>query len=306
MRKLIVFLDFLLFAGFAFADLSCTTRNGACNVGEIELFQMSSTANAHAAIAGGPYPEKVCCSDDIVALGNDCGAAESVVVLKLSNTTNAHVEEGVQTNYSNNVCLSVLSGSISCSYKPSAPGCDMGEACVAILDNATNSHVNRCGGAASGTSICCSAFGPAKFKIVSFVLDPAIVLRDAPSKNVKATVKVKNYSSNPATARVELTVADSSGNSPVSIPFIVQPVGASAVSAFEFMINVASTWNSGIYSATAKVFDTGTPAKLHDSKLSYFTVSEIKNAVPEFNAILLPLVALLVLAIVLLETKRKK
>jgi len=138
---------------FAQGTLSCTVLNSACG-GDypVEIFQMSNTSNAHAALAGQNYSWRVCCGG-IEGLGADCNASNKAVVLKLSGQRNAHARQSGYPDYpgSNNVCISAPSGyNISVNYRSGS--CESGEVAIASMARATNSHVG--GPNAYNTKIC--------------------------------------------------------------------------------------------------------------------------------------------------------
>ena len=63
--------------------------------------------------------------------------------LRLSATTNAHVEENLYTYFSNNACLYPNSGeTISCTYSTS---CSSGYVCLASISDVYNAHIAQCG-----------------------------------------------------------------------------------------------------------------------------------------------------------------
>jgi len=75
------------------------------------------------------------------------------VFLKLSALTNAHVEQTNYSNYSNNACLTPSAGeTISCNYSTS---CSTGYVCLASISSGTNAHIGDC--SAYSTKVCCTA-----------------------------------------------------------------------------------------------------------------------------------------------------
>jgi len=73
--------------------------------------------------------------------------------LKLSAVTNAHVEENIYSNYSTNACLSPIGGeTITCTYSAT---CAADEVCLASISSATNAHIGNC--SSYSTKVCCKA-----------------------------------------------------------------------------------------------------------------------------------------------------
>ncbi|MBL7142312.1 MAG: hypothetical protein ISS83_01415 [Candidatus Pacebacteria bacterium] len=79
--------------------------------------------------------------------------------LKLSALTNAQVEQANYFNYSNSACLTPLaSETISCTYSTS---CSSGYVCLASISNVYNAHIAQCG--VYSTQVCCIATGAPTF-----------------------------------------------------------------------------------------------------------------------------------------------
>ena len=98
--KILIFISVAIMAqffvfGYASAGtLSCTVA-ASCSSGTT-IFKMSGTDNAHAEISSQTnYSNLVCCTG-VSGLGISC-AGNSAVALKLSNTTNAHIEQNTQS-----------------------------------------------------------------------------------------------------------------------------------------------------------------------------------------------------------------
>ena len=131
------------------------SQNLNCSIGTscsgTTVFKISNSTNAHAELPSqNNYTYYVCCTG-ITGLGNDCNAANKIVVLKLSDITNAHVEENSYSNYPNNVCLSAPTGkTIICNYNSS---CSTGYSCLASISAETNAHVGDCN--VYSIKICC-------------------------------------------------------------------------------------------------------------------------------------------------------
>ena len=149
-----LFLGVFLFALFVIpfsvqAQLSCSVKS-SCS-GEVEVFHMASTSDAHAEMPGQTaYSYRVCCGG-VSGLGTSCSGNYDTV-LKLSSATNAHVQISSYSDYPNSVCLSVSAGAIDCTY---ASSCGSGYACLATISSDTNAHVADCGAGGYGTKVCC-------------------------------------------------------------------------------------------------------------------------------------------------------
>jgi hypothetical protein len=119
---------------------------------------MSSSTNAHAELpsqSNPAYNNNVVCCTNVIGLSNSC-AGNSSTTLKLSSTTNAHVEQNNQANYTNNACISVpTGGTVTVGYQ--ASNCTGFDTTLGSMANATNSHVGNA--AAYPTKICASAAG---------------------------------------------------------------------------------------------------------------------------------------------------
>lgn len=164
MKKLIIilisFFAIFILADFAEAALSCSVTAGSCS--GTTVFKMQSTSNSHAETIGS-YNYFVCCSG-VTGLGADCVATNKAVVLRLSATTNAHVEkESCPTcvGYPVNACLSVPAGqTVTCSYYGGSSCSDLGSdyACLASISGDTNAHVADCSAPPNGysTKVCCA------------------------------------------------------------------------------------------------------------------------------------------------------
>lgn len=138
----------------AYAGLSCTVRTSSCSGGEVEIFEMQNTTNSHAGLPAASYNNLVCCSG-VTDLGNSCSGTFATA-LKLSGTTNAHVQQ--TGSYAQSACISVPSGgSVSVGYQ--ATNCTGFDTTLGSMSAATNAHVGD--GTAYTTKICGTAAGAA-------------------------------------------------------------------------------------------------------------------------------------------------
>jgi len=139
----------------ATGSLACDVK-ASCDVGEVEVFRMSATANAHAGTPSGSAYDYVVCCDGIAGLGINCSGVHDTV-LSLSATDNAHV--GSPGRYPTDVCLSADTvEAVDCRCGTTCPAA---YACLATISASTNAHVADCDGLDDyATKICCYA-GPA-------------------------------------------------------------------------------------------------------------------------------------------------
>ncbi|MCJ7509870.1 MAG: hypothetical protein MUP14_03160 [Dehalococcoidia bacterium] len=135
----------------ATGGLACSVKP-ACGAGEVAVFRMSATTNAHAGTPGGSAYGNVVCCGGVAGLGTDCSSVHRAVVLTLSGTDNAHVAS--DGSYGTQVCLSVgTDETVSCRYRASCP---TDYACLATISGTTNAHVADCDGANDyATKVCC-------------------------------------------------------------------------------------------------------------------------------------------------------
>lgn len=144
----------------ASAGLACSVKpaDPGCDTGagEVAVFRMSSTANAHAGTPGGSTYGNVVCCGGVAGLGTNCSGVYDTV-LTLSATDNAHVAS--DASYPTAVCLSAGAGqAVGCGYYP---GCGHPYACLATISGSTNAHVADCDGAGDyATKVCCYAGPP--------------------------------------------------------------------------------------------------------------------------------------------------
>jgi hypothetical protein len=144
----------------ASASLACSVKpaDPGCDTGagEVAVFRMSSTSNAHAGTPGGSSYGNVVCCGGVAGLGTSCSGSYQTV-LTLSATDNAHVGSG--GTYPTAACLSVGAGDRAyCGY---ASQCTAGYACLATISGTSNAHVADCNGVDDyATKICCYAGAP--------------------------------------------------------------------------------------------------------------------------------------------------
>jgi hypothetical protein len=142
--------------------LSCTTRTSACNAGEVEVYEMQSTANSHAAIPGSGYTNWVCCTVGGTTAGNSCSTGVNATALWLAGTNNAHVSQAqTNANYTGQSCLSVpTGGTVTVGYTSGGTSCATAgyDATLGSMSASTNAHVGD--SAAYPNQICATATAP--------------------------------------------------------------------------------------------------------------------------------------------------
>lgn len=151
--------------------LTCTARTTACSGGEVDIFEMSSTTNAHAGTPTSTYTNLVCCGG-VTGIATDC-TGTFATVLKLSGVTNAHVQQ--TGSYTQNVCIQVpAGGSVSVGYAsdcttPVAYDTTLG---LASMASTSNAHVGI--NTAYVTKICATAAGAAAQTLTFSISDASI------------------------------------------------------------------------------------------------------------------------------------
>ncbi len=139
----------------ALGALSCSVvASSSCSSPSVIVLRMSSSSNAHAEDPGqsnANYGSSVICCSGVTGLSNSCTNTSVATVVHLSSTTNAHAEEATFSNFSNNICLSVPSGSVTVGYR--ATDCSGYDTTLGSLASTTNSHVGN-GAAYPANEIC--------------------------------------------------------------------------------------------------------------------------------------------------------
>jgi hypothetical protein len=131
-------------------DMVCAVRT-SCDAGEVAVFRMESTSNAHAGTFDGSSYDNVVCCDGMAGLGTNCSGVHDTVLF-LSATNNAHVAS--YGGYPEEVCLSTETEErVTCRYRTS---CGNDFACLATISGSTNAHVADCDGVDDyATKVCC-------------------------------------------------------------------------------------------------------------------------------------------------------
>ncbi len=122
------------------AVLSCSvTTNAGC--AGTPVLRMSSGSNAHAELvtqSNAAYAGNVICCTASQTLGTSC-AGNFDIVLKLASTTNSHVQQNTFSTYTNNACISIVSGGVSIGYRNS--DCSGYDTMLGSMTATDNSHV---------------------------------------------------------------------------------------------------------------------------------------------------------------------
>jgi len=102
------------------------------------------------------YTYLACCTG-VPGLGNSCITGTNAVVVKLSGTSNAHIEQNAQANYANDACLSVdTGGTVIVGYQ--LVNCSGFDTTIGSMTAVTNSHAGD--GSAYAIKICATALAP--------------------------------------------------------------------------------------------------------------------------------------------------
>lgn len=121
--------------------LSCSVTTAAACTGTV-IWRMSGASNAHAELPSqstAAYANNVVCCSGVTGLGNSCSGTFATA-LKLSGTTNAHVQQS--GSYTQSACISVPSGgSVSIGYQ--ATNCTGFDTTLGSMKATTNSHVGN-------------------------------------------------------------------------------------------------------------------------------------------------------------------
>ncbi len=163
----IIFLSasFIFFPN-ALGDLTCNIQ-ASCPASDTVPFKISSATNGHAALpseTNAPYNTFQVCCTGVPGLSASCGTPRSVILLKLSAATNAHVQKNTFSGYSQTACLAApVPSNIVCSYSTNCANLGSGYTCLASISADTNAHIGNC--AAYSTKLCCSTAAEFDFTI---------------------------------------------------------------------------------------------------------------------------------------------
>lgn len=122
-------------------SLSCSiTTNAACT--QTKVLRLSGSSNAHAeqySNSNSNYDSNVVCCTNVISLGNACAGTFATVV-KMSSTSNAHVQQNNLGTYPDSACLSVPSGgSVTVGYQDT--NCSGFDTTLASISSTSNAHI---------------------------------------------------------------------------------------------------------------------------------------------------------------------
>ena len=156
--------------------------------------------------------------------------------------------------------------------------------------------------------LCASVF--ADFQVSSFEIDHSkVFVASGSSEPVVATVSVRNLGSNAGNARLEVIAKDDDGTAMLTQIVLINNLAAGGTRALGaadgLVFAIPGAWEAGNYTFYASVYD-ASDNFLDGQKIRILTLQIDKPAViPEFQAILLPLVAFSVLALLFFSGKRE-
>lgn len=126
----------------------------SCSSGETEVLQLSGLENAHAALPGQKYAQKVCCN----ASGDTLTTTSGALLVALSDTTNAHLAAASETGFSTSALLNATKNNIRCTTMQQSCTAAGFDTCALSLSALTNAHAGTCGTYAY--NVCCSTVNP--------------------------------------------------------------------------------------------------------------------------------------------------
>jgi len=160
---IIIICTFLLIPTLTIAqDFTCTMRlNNTCIIGagEVPVLNVRNDTggydNAHAQLqSNGTYPYTLCCkSNDLTIPLTTSESTGYIPILRLSNTTNAHIQNSSYTDWTNIIYLSANGEDIRCETQ--TPQCQVGYSCILQLSSDSNAHISSCQTGKFTTKLCC-------------------------------------------------------------------------------------------------------------------------------------------------------
>ncbi len=126
-------------------NLMCSPKT-TCASGEAEVLQLSDISNAHAALPGKTYPQKICCK----AEGDTISAGTGTPFVYLSADTDAQLSSAAAEGYGIVAKMGASKSKITCAVSQQV--CP--EACVLSLSSLTNAHGAACG--VYSNNVCCN------------------------------------------------------------------------------------------------------------------------------------------------------
>ncbi|MEK7510372.1 MAG: hypothetical protein AAB567_02320 [Patescibacteria group bacterium] len=245
----------ILYAG----TLSCSVTTAAGCSGTV-IWRMSGSTNAHAELpsqATAAYDSNVVCCSGVTGLGNSC-TGTFATALKLSGITNAHAEQNSQTNYGNNVCISVPSGgSVSIGYQ--STNCTGFDTTLGSMTGTTNAHVGD--GTAYTTKICATGAGATTPTLTFSISDNSVgfgtlsasAVRYATGDGAGSSTEVQAHTLTASTNATNGYMITVEGNTLTSGAHTITAVGstntASSPGTEQFGLRMTATGGNGTVSA---------------------------------------------------------
>src|SRR3989344_4883986 len=235
------------------------------------LFRMQNTTNSHAGTpAGSSYTNLVCC-DGVTGLGANCSGTYQLLGT-LSGSDNAHFEDSFKTNYSstNDICLSVSSGSVSAGTSTSCASYDTTIFSISGASNSgTNTHTATGTGASSYTTKVCATATGGEATSLSFVVSTNNFPNITPGAPVFATSTILVSTNNSSGWNVILygndqsptnTVCDLDSDDTVGLTDQTEWVAPAATSTAGNAVRISSFDSSGDVLAFRLMTASGTVA----------------------------------------------
>src|SRR3989344_1451772 len=164
-KFLLLIIIIFIYLKVVIADLTCSiSTTNSCSGNDIALLRLQNGDggydNAQAQLAnysGTKYTNTLCCnSTSNPSLNNTCGTS----FLKLSNNTNAHVQNSSYSNYAHIACISSITQPTCLT---SLGSCPVNYVCLSSIasstvNNATNAHLGSC--SKYNLKVCCKVNSP--------------------------------------------------------------------------------------------------------------------------------------------------
>lgn len=244
----------------AVAALSCSiTTAAACTSPSTIVLRMSAATNAHSELASqstSGYATNVVCCGGLSGIGNSCSGTFDIAA-KLSGVTNAHIEQDSLSNYANNACISVPSGTITIGYQNT--NCSGYDTTLASMTATTNAHI---GSPADYTIKICGSLGSGASQSLSFSISDnsigfgsfsSVAARYATGDTLGSTTEVEAHqlvASTNASSGYNITVQGATlASGANTITAIGGTNTASSVGTEQFGLRMTATGGSGAVSS---------------------------------------------------------
>jgi hypothetical protein len=253
---------------FIYANLSCsTTTVGSCT--GVILFRMSGSTNAHGELPSQShvnYDNNVVCCTSTSSIGNSC-SGNYVIVGKLSDVTNAHMEEYTYGNYNHNVCLSDTSIGDEITFGYQDNNCTGYDTTLFSLSSSENGTL---GDASAYTRKACATITPLSISfsisdnLVGFGALSSAVTRYATGDGLGSTTQVEAHTISANTNAIGGYSIYLSGNTLTSGSYMIDPIGGTnsspSIGTEQFGLRASVTSGTGNisspYSASGFALDT--------------------------------------------------